>query len=239
MKTTLALLAVPFLAVSGLHAQDGPREGQELMDLFERMNRAGTTEADLQKFLENKALLDLESHDKAAEESAREPRQARPPREARERPMADSGPKIGVLVLPLDPAVRAHFGLEEGTGVLVERAMDGGPAARAGIGQNDIIVRANGKAVGSLEDLRGIVESATAGNPAVDLEIIQKGQRAKVTVLVQFPTPPVEKADPAPALGSPDTIQLLADMNRRLDRQQREIQKLRREVERLKRKDSE
>lgn len=236
MKTKLSLIAVSLVAASGLYAQDAPREGRELLDLFERMNRAGATEADLQQFLRNnQVILEPEASAGTGEDASQEPRRKKQPREAGERAETASRPMIGVLLQPLDPGIRGHFDLADGTGMLVERVMDGGSAAQAGIGKNDIIVTANGSPVGNLEDLRKIVESATPDHPAVDLEVIQKGQRSKITVPVRFPDAAREMQEPSAGPEPRNSQRPLIEMKRRLDRQQKQIEELRREVEKLKR----
>ena len=141
-------------------------------------------------------------------------------------------PLIGISGRPLDPQTKAHFGLEKDTGLIVEMVMKDGPAAKQGLRRHDIVVAANGKSIGSLEQLRKIVEAAASLHQPVELEVIHQGQRKKVSVPVQLPA--VEKPE-AGTTDRPAPERRMAEMHRRLERQQREIEELRHEIEKLKR----
>lgn len=254
MKPILFLLAA-CACVAPLSAQDqGP--GNDLIELFEKSQREGATDEELMRMLEDKSLLDLrgpEFREISPEELQREkdavfdlirrlkgPAQPGLPDRANEdasprRDMESPTPRqprwlVGLVVNPLDPALRAHFDLPEGSGVVVESVMRGSPAAESGIKTNDLIVTADGRKVASLEDLRAAVEKAGSEGKAMKLDVIQRGKRSIVKVKPRGPEAPAVKADrrePGPAMRP------MMEIQRRLDQQQKEIEALRREIREL------
>jgi C-terminal processing protease CtpA/Prc len=137
---------------------------------------------------------------------------------------------VGLVVSPLDPALRSHFDLPEGTGVVVGSVMRGSPAAGAGIKTNDLIVTADGRRVASLEDLKAAVEKAGSEGKAMKLEVIQRGKRSVVEVKPRGPEAPAAKTERKEA---GPAMRPMIEIQRRLDQQQREIKALRREVREL------
>jgi hypothetical protein len=98
---------------------------------------------------------------------------------------------LGVAIGPVPPELAAHLGLADGAGVAVSRVLDGGPAEKAGLQENDIVVDlGDGQAVMGPEDL---VDKVTARAPGetIELSVIRKGERQKVPVeLGQRPAAP-------------------------------------------------
>ena len=254
MKPILFLIAA-CASVAPLSAQDdGP--GNDLIELFEKSQREGASDEELMRMLEDKALLDLrgpEFREVSPEELQREkdavfdmirrlkgPAQPEGPERAKDdaaprRELESTAPRpprwlVGLVVSPLDPALRAHFDLPEGTGVIVESVMRGSPAAEAGIKTNDLIVMADGRKVASLEDLRAAVEKSGSEGKAMKLEVIQRGKRSIVEVMPRGPEAPAAKAErkePGPAMRP------MIEIQRRLDQQQQEIEALKREIREL------
>lgn len=144
---------------------------------------------------------------------------------------------IGVSVEPIEPFVRDHLGLPEGTGTRVSVVADGSPAANGGIEVNDIIISANQKPVDSLEALKEAVEQSGKDGSTLALEVLHKGERKTVSLepMGPKPAPAEEKAD-GPRPEDPARDRRLAEMNRRLDRQQRQIEDLRKELTKLRKK---
>ena len=254
MKSFLFLIAACAF-VAPLSAQDqGP--GNDLIELFEKSQREGASDEELMRMLEDKALLDLrgpEFREVSPEELQREkdavfdmirrlegqaqlgtPERAQDDASPRQ-DMESTAPRqarwlAGLVVNPLDPALRAHFDLPEGSGVIVGSVMRGSPAAEAGIKTNDLIVTADGRKVSSLEDLRTAVEKAGSEGKAMKLEVIQRGKRSVVEVKPRSPEAPAanaERKEPGPAMRP------MMEIQRRLDQQQREIEALRREIREL------
>lgn len=85
------------------------------------------------------------------------------------------GAYLGVELVNLNEPLRAHFGVPEGSGVLVSNVVDDSPAARAGIQVGDILTRFDGEDVTSSRKLTTMVRKAEAGDPA-DIEIWRDGK---------------------------------------------------------------
>jgi hypothetical protein len=78
-----------------------------------------------------------------------------------------------------------HLKLQPGHGVVVRALDPAGPAAKAGLTQNDVITKVNGKTVGSQEGLAQVVSSMKPGDE-VDLDYIHQGEEktAKIALAV-------------------------------------------------------
>ena len=102
------------------------------------------------------------------------------------------GAYLGVELVNLNEPLRAHFGVPEGSGVLVSNVVDGSPAARAGIQVGDILTRFDGQDVTSSRKLTTMVRKAEAGDPA-DIEIWRDGKVETVsTTLDERPRPDLQ-----------------------------------------------
>lgn len=86
------------------------------------------------------------------------------------------GPRAiaGAQLDEVSPGVAEYFGVQDG--LLVMRVPAGTPAARTGLQEGDVIVRANGDPVSTLAELRSAVARAGATQP-VRLEVVRKRQR--------------------------------------------------------------
>ncbi|MCX8195676.1 MAG: trypsin-like peptidase domain-containing protein [Acidilobaceae archaeon] len=82
---------------------------------------------------------------------------------------------IGVYVAALTPELSSSLGVNVKEGVVVARIAPGTPAHRRGLRPGDVIVRARGRPVRKVRDLREAVEDS-AEEGCVELEII-RGQR--------------------------------------------------------------
>jgi serine protease Do len=87
--------------------------------------------------------------------------------------------RLGVAVEPVSPARAKELGLAEGRGLLVRGVTNESPAAQAGLRPGDVLLEANRETLGSVGDLRRVLEREPAGS-AVLLRI----QRAKATLFV-------------------------------------------------------
>ena len=185
-------------------------------------------------------------------------------REARERMMqaqsrvmaTDAKPwRIGLMVDPIDDTLRSHLEIPEKSGVIVTKCMEDGPASKAGIKENDIILMVNGRPVGSIEPLRDAVEFCGKSGEPLRLTTLRKGQRREVTIRPDMPKPPVSRpAIPAPSVRPPTMppavpgnaapmreqeamMRRMAEQNAqlmgRLERQEQEMKRLRAHVEEM------
>ena len=102
---------------------------------------------------------------------------------------AQGGAYLGVELVNLNEPLRAHFGVPEGSGVLVSNVVDDSPAARAGVHVGDILTRFDGEDVASSRRLTSMVRRSEAGDPA-DLEIWRDGKVETLsTTLDERPRP--------------------------------------------------
>lgn len=76
--------------------------------------------------------------------------------------------------------LRTHLQLAEDMGVVVEEVVPDSPAAKAGLRQHDIILRANGEAVTDMSVLQEMIADGE-GKP-IDLTLIRLGKEQKLTV---------------------------------------------------------
>ncbi len=91
---------------------------------------------------------------------------------------------IGVnCVAPIPEIVLAHLDVPKDSGVFVVDVVPDGPAAKAGIARNDIILAVAGAPLARVADLAAAV-AASKGKPLA-MEIIHAGKRQKVEVAPQ------------------------------------------------------
>lgn len=88
---------------------------------------------------------------------------------------------LGVILSPLPALLAGHLGLAEGEGVVVGKLVTDGPAERAGLKVNDVIVAIGGQSVSSAVDMRRLLAGHEVGDE-VDLEVIQSGERRTLRV---------------------------------------------------------
>lgn len=90
---------------------------------------------------------------------------------------------IGVYVQDLDPEMRRYLDLKERYGVLVSDIVDGSPAEDAGLRQEDVVLRFDGKRIRNARDLTRALGRRKPGD-RVKLEIIRDGKRKKIHVRI-------------------------------------------------------
>ncbi|MFZ1936031.1 MAG: PDZ domain-containing protein [Thermoguttaceae bacterium] len=88
---------------------------------------------------------------------------------------------LGVHTMTVPPALRAHMTLPEKQGLLVLLVAKDSPAAKAGIAQYDILLRAGGKPLADAPDLLAAVEAAKETKLKIDLIHAGKPQSIEVT----------------------------------------------------------
>jgi serine protease Do len=90
---------------------------------------------------------------------------------------------VGALVQDLNEDLAQSFGFDSSAGVLIGDVVDGGPAAKAGLQEGDIVTRFNGEKVTSAAQLRNAV-AATEPDTQAAMEIYRNGERKTVTLTV-------------------------------------------------------
>lgn len=91
---------------------------------------------------------------------------------------------IGAEVKAADPALRDQLGLEPDEGVVIRTLADQGPAAKAGLKVNDILLKAGDQVLAEEEDLRSELRNLKAGD-TLKLDYLRKGERGTVNVTVE------------------------------------------------------
>lgn len=88
---------------------------------------------------------------------------------------------IGITMGEVPESVAEHLGLEAGEVVMIDRVVEGLPAANAGLAAKDIIVKFDGKTVLDEDGIREILRGKKPGDK-VEVEVLRKGERKTVTV---------------------------------------------------------
>src|SRR5690606_30447798 len=89
---------------------------------------------------------------------------------------AVSYPVIGIQVSEVDPEDAGLAGLSRITGVKVQTATEGGPAAKAGIESGDIVITVAGKEVDRVSALQRRVRTFDVGE-TIPVEVMRFGKK--------------------------------------------------------------
>ncbi len=90
-------------------------------------------------------------------------------------PVVESKSYLGIGGAALPDLLSEHLNLAEGEGVVVRSLDPQGPAAAAGLAQNDILTKISGKTVGSHEGLREAISGNKPGEE-VQIDFIHRGE---------------------------------------------------------------
>jgi serine protease Do len=108
---------------------------------------------------------------------------------------------LGVTVQGLSPELASSLGLSEAHGALVSGVEPGGPAAKAGVKQGDVVTAINGASIADSNTLRNRIAGTTPGT-AVTLDVLRDGKKQTLTAtLVERES---RRADARPAAGDDD-----------------------------------
>jgi membrane-associated protease RseP (regulator of RpoE activity) len=102
---------------------------------------------------------------------------------------APSGPWVGVSVGPADDVLRAQLKLPEGTGVVVTKVVDDGPAGQAGVAEHDILLSVNGQRVPTGDALDEIVRGWKQDGPPLTMRLLREGQSVEKQVTPSVAAP--------------------------------------------------
>ncbi len=113
---------------------------------------------------------------------------------------------LGVSIQPLSAEIAAGLGMAKDRGEIVAEVVPGGPAAKAGIKQGDVILKVAGQEVTFDNTLSFIVANQAIGS-AVPIELVRGGKRLSVSAvlaprpaeaIVQGSAPTGDDAAPVP-----------------------------------------
>ena len=91
---------------------------------------------------------------------------------------------FGIEVMAVDAIIAKQYGISVGQGVLVNRILDGSPAAIAGIMRGDIIMQVAGVDIVETNDIPKVVTHFKAGDN-VNVRILRNGKSDEVLVKLQ------------------------------------------------------
>lgn len=95
-----------------------------------------------------------------------------------------SGTFLGVQLSDLTPELRAHFGAQEDSGVMVSKVVDDSPAMKAGVQVGDIISTVDGESVTSGAALARAIRGHEDGDSVV-LEVYREGRITQITTALE------------------------------------------------------
>jgi membrane-associated protease RseP (regulator of RpoE activity) len=87
---------------------------------------------------------------------------------------------IGVECVRVDPALRAQLSLAPDVGLLVLEVAPDSPATRAGLLRNDVLLKADGNALGDVHDLAQAV--VAANGKKINLELVRANKLATISI---------------------------------------------------------
>jgi Do/DeqQ family serine protease len=90
---------------------------------------------------------------------------------------------VGVALEPLSDDLATSLGAPKGKGVIVKRVLPGGPAEKAGLQPNDVILRFGDASVEDLQHFQRLVLDAPVDRP-VSLRVLRQGKEVAVSVTV-------------------------------------------------------
>lgn len=155
MKVLTVVMAMVTLLWSGVvsNAQDDAgKERKKIMMKVMEMVEKKLKENDEKILADVKAMLEKEVGKKSGEKGA-------------EKPQANARKGfLGISAEEVDEDTRSELGLKEGEGVKVSNVQGDSAAEKAGLEIDDVVLSVDGKAVGSLDDLRGIITSKKEGD---------------------------------------------------------------------------
>ncbi len=105
---------------------------------------------------------------------------------------------LGVEPMTLSPAMASANQLDVKKGVILRSVVAGGPAARAGLGANDVVVAINNTPISTDRELRRVIGTGKIGSK-VQLEVVRAGKGVPQTInatLEVFPEPTGQPGQP-------------------------------------------
>lgn len=93
----------------------------------------------------------------------------------------ERGPWIGIAMEPVQEVVRAQLALGKGEGIVINHVAPESPAAKAGLAENDILLRFEDQIIVEPSQLRKLIAMKKSGD-SVKLTYLRKGERKETSV---------------------------------------------------------
>src|SRR4051812_6592225 len=137
---------------------------------------------------------------------------------------------IGLLggAIPQDHVLRAQLDLPANEGLLVASVMPNSPAAKAGLKQYDVLVKANNKQLHEMKDLVELVLSEGAKKGQITLDVLRRGKHETIALKPEerpanMPTPQFGRDQDEPMSAGPDVDQFMQQFRNRIPMQFRNM----------------
>lgn len=91
---------------------------------------------------------------------------------------------IGVYPEEINPQLAEYFGVKEGKGILVTQLEPNSPAEKAGIKVGDVIIRADGRRIETVDELNSIIQKKKKGDK-VKLELVRDKKSMELEVEIE------------------------------------------------------
>lgn len=192
LTLVLALAAAWFRPAFAL---DGDKEKEELRAKILKKVEERLKEENKRVLEEVKKILDEELG--KMEEGEPEPKKPEPrpepkkpepkkpepkkPEPKKPEPKSEEPGYLGVFPEDITDSMRKLLKLEEGQGVLISGLAEEGPAAKAGLKPNDIVLAVDGEQVGTADELREQVTAHHAGE-TIKLSVLRKKEKLDIKV---------------------------------------------------------
>jgi serine protease Do len=89
---------------------------------------------------------------------------------------------LGIAIQPLTPGIAESLGMQK-RGALVSEVSEGGPAARAGLQEGDVIIEYNGKMIAAGRDLAVLIAETEIGRD-IELKVLRNGKQMSLPATV-------------------------------------------------------
>lgn len=176
MKTTQLIIPILLVAIAGpmpLSAQC--KDGNSNSTSSSHSESSSSSESMSRKvvIINGKTVVDETKHTKNGADVDRDA----------DEPAADDEPWLGLRAEEASSALRAQLGLGEDEGLVVMDVAEDGPADKADLRVNDILLKFEDQPLGTPEDLLDALEGHQVGQ-TVKIEFLRRGEKseAKVTL---------------------------------------------------------
>ncbi len=113
---------------------------------------------------------------------------------------------IGILGGPVSSELRAQLDIPDGQGLLVRQVVPDSPAAKAGLQNFDVLLKANDTELHEMGDLMELVRSTGESGGTIALDVLRHGKHEAITITPETRPEQVTGVDPHLMQGDGGTI---------------------------------